>query len=106
MESIKSVETALSLIKEYKPDIILLDHFLSGTPFDRILDIIKPEDGEGIEIANGIDFFYAGEIKPKVISISSRSKKEMGSLYGDRIKHYSEGDALKLERCLNEKCSC
>lgn len=105
-QEIKSVEAALTLIKENKPDIVLLDHFFSGTPMDRILEKIKPEDGEGIEIAEGIDFFYIGEIKPEVISISSRSKEEIKSLYGDRIKHCMEGDIFKLAKCLKKECLC
>ena len=105
-QEIKSVEAALTLIKENKPDIVLLDHFFSGTPMDRILGTTKPEDGEGIEIAEGIDFFYIGEIKPEIISISSRSKEEIKLLYGDRIKYCLEGDILKLTQCLKGECFC
>lgn len=105
-DTIKSVELALALIKEHKPDIVLLDHFLSGNPMSRILEKIKPEDGEGIEIAEGINFFYVREIRPEVISISSRSKEEIKLLYGDRIKHCMEGDIFKLAQCLKGKCLC
>jgi len=103
---IESPEEALDLIKEHKPDVILLDHFLSGTPMERILGKIKPEDGEGIRIAEETNFFYIGELKPDIISISSRQKMEIEFLYGNRIKHYCEGDMLRLTRCLKGKCLC
>lgn len=105
-QAIKSVEEALTLIKEHKPDIVLLDHFLSGNPIDRILGTTKPECGKGIAIANETDFFYVGEIKPEIISVSTRSKSELELLYGNRINHYSEGDVFKLSRCLKGKCLC
>ena len=105
-QAIKSVEEALTLIKEHKPDVILLDHFLSGNHMDRILGKIKTEDGEGIEIADGVNLFYVGEIKPEVISVSTRSKNELRLLYSNRINHYSEGDILKLSRCLKGRCLC
>lgn len=105
-QEIKSVETALSLIKEHKPDVLLLDHFFSGTPMDKILEKTKLEDGEGIAIANETDFFYVGEIKPEIISLSTRSKSELELLYGNRINHYCEGDFFKLSRCLKGKCLC
>ena len=104
--TVKTVKKALGLIKKHKPDVILLDLFLSGTPMDRILGKTKLEDGEGIKVAEEINFFYVGEIKPKVVSISSRSKKELELLYGDRVTHYCEGDMLKLIQCLKEECLC
>ena len=104
--TVRSSEEAFSLIKEHKPDVVLLDHFLSGTPMDRILGKTNLEDGEGIKIADEINFFYVGEIKPEIISASSMSKKEIGLLYGNRVKHYCEGDMLKLARCLKGECSC
>ena len=105
-QTIKSVEAALALIKENKPDILLLDHFLFGNHLDRIMGKIKPENGEGIAIANETDFFYVGEIKPEIISVSTRSKSELELLYGNRINHYSEGDVLKLSQYLKGKCLC
>src|SRR3989338_526848 len=95
---VRSIQEALDLVREHKPDVILLDLFLSGTPMDRILGKIKPEDGEGIEIAQETNFSYIGELKPEIISIPSPSKKEIGSLYGSRVRHYCEGDMLKLAR--------
>jgi len=103
---VRSIQEALDLVGEHKPDVILLDLFLSGTPMDRILGKIKPEDGEGIEIAQETNFSYIGELKPEIISISSRPKKEIQSLYGNRVKHYCEGDMLKLTQCLKGECLC
>ena len=94
------------MIKEHKPDVLLLDHFLSGNPTDRIVWKIKPEDGEGIEIAEEINFFYVGEIKPEVISVSTRPKSELRLLYNNRNNHFSEGGILKLSRCLKGRCLC
>ncbi|MBM2817734.1 MAG: hypothetical protein HW401_324 [Parcubacteria group bacterium] len=104
-KAVRSSEKALSLIEKHKPDVILLDHFLFRTPMNKIRGEIL-EDGEGIIIAQKIDFFYVGEIKPEIVSLSSRSKKEIGSLYGSRVRHYCEGDMLKLARCLKGECSC
>ncbi|KKR45962.1 MAG: hypothetical protein UT90_C0015G0011 [Parcubacteria group bacterium GW2011_GWA1_40_21] len=104
--TVKLSEEALGLIEEHKPDVILLDHFLSGTPMDRILGKIKPEDGEGIDIAQETNFFYIGEVKPDIISISTRQKSEVELLYGNRVKHYCEGDMLKLRKCLKGECLC
>jgi hypothetical protein len=105
-EPIKSVEVVRALITCFKPEIILFDHFLSGSPLDRILGKIRLEDGEGISIVDEILFSYIGEVKPIIISLSTRSKEELGHMYGNSVKHYPEGNMLELARCLKEKCSC
>src|SRR3989338_9782200 len=102
----RTAEEALGMINKLKPDVILLDYLLPETSVDRILGKIKLEDGEGIKVAEEVNFFYVGEIKPEIVSVSSRSKKEIGFLYGNRIKHYCEGDMLKLTRCLKGECLC
>ncbi len=105
-EPIKSAEVARALITYFKPEIILLDHFLSGTSEDRIMERIKMEDGEGVEIVDEISFLYIGEIKPIIISLSTRSKKELAPLYGREVRHYPESDMLALTRCLKKECLC
>ncbi|MEK7150050.1 MAG: hypothetical protein AAB736_00415 [Patescibacteria group bacterium] len=105
-EPIKSAEVAQALITYFKPEIILLDHFLSGTSEDRIMERIKMEDGEGVEIVDEISFLYIGEIKPIIISLSTRTKKELAPLYGRGVRHYPEGNMLTLTRCLKKECLC
>jgi len=103
---IKSVEAVRALVTCFKPEIILFDHFLSGDHLDRIIGEIRLEDGEGISIVGEILFSYIGEVKPVIISLSTRSKEELGHLYGNSVKHYPEGNMLELARCLKEECAC
>ena len=63
----RTAEEALGLINKLKPDVILLDHLLPETSVDRILGKIKLEDGEGIKVAEEVNFFYVGEIKPEIV---------------------------------------
>ena len=41
------------------------------------MERIKMEDGEGVEIVDEISFLYIGEIKPIIISLSTRTKKSL-----------------------------
>ena len=66
------------------------------------MERIKMEDGEGVEIVDEISFLYIGEIKPIIISLSTRSKKELAPLYGREVRHYPESDMLALTRCLKK----
>jgi len=88
---VSNVEQALSLIKEIKPEILLLDLMLSS------------EGKEGKDIAAFIRKNYA---TMEIISISNAGKETLRSTYNDLVVHMAGKKTARVLRCLRRECQC
>lgn len=90
---VESVEQGMDLINEYRPDVVVLDHSLSGghAHYNREGSVIAERiKNRGIEI----------------ISFSSHSKSKIQSYYPDCVKHFADKDEEAVLDCLLGRCDC
>lgn len=91
-----SIDEAITAIKNYKPDIILLDHELTIG------------GNEGLEIAKIIN---TSSLKSETVVISTstlvNSSWELTEEYRKNgVRHFSGKNFDEIKKCLEHKCNC
>lgn len=88
---VSSVEQALSLIKQIKPEILLLDLMLSS----------KGKEGKDIAA-----FARKNHATMEIISISDAGKETLRNVYNDLVVHMAGKKTAGVLRCLRGECQC
>lgn len=90
---VKSVEQGMELIDEHQPDVVVLDHSLSGGDADY--------NREGGYIANSI---VGREIE--IISFSSHRRSKIERYYPEKVVHFARKSEKSVLECLLNRCDC